>query len=295
VTGRALCDAPWVPHIVLACLAALAAATLYAAAVTLQALEARRAPADLHLRASLIVFLFKRRLWVLGTALGLLGWPLQALALAFAPLALVQPIMALSVVGLLAAGHRILGEPITGRSALATLAILGGIGILAVTVPRGGGSGNGGLLVVALAGLGVLAVAPLLPLPGRPVPASGLAFAAGAAYVLVALTTTLLDSALGRGAWWPAVAWLVLSAASAGVGGITEMSAFRLAPATVVAPMIFAMETVAPALLGPLLGQRLGSGAASLAIDLGGLVLVGLGVILLARSRSVADLVGARG
>jgi hypothetical protein len=148
---------------------------------------------------------------------------------------------------------------------------------------------------VALAGLGVLAVAPLLPLPGRPAPANRLAFAAGAAYVLVALTTALLDSALGRGAWWPAVAWIALSAASAGVGGITEMSAFRLAPATVVAPMIFAMETVAPALLGPLLGQRLGSGAASLAIDLGGLVLVGLGVILLARSRSVADLVGARG
>ncbi|MDX6631653.1 MAG: hypothetical protein QOH00_3899 [Gaiellales bacterium] len=283
------------PHIVVACLAALAAATLYAAAVTLQALEARRAPADLHLRASLIVFLFRRRLWVLGTALGLLGWPLQALALAFAPLALVQPIMALSVVGLLAAGHRILGEPITRRSALATLAIVGGIAILAVTVPRGGGSGNGGLLAVALAGLGVLAVAPLLPLPGRPAPANRLAFAAGAAYVLVALTTALLDSALGRGAWWPAVAWIALSAASAGVGGITEMSAFRLAPATVVAPMIFAMETVAPALLGPLLGQRLGSGAASLAIDLGGLVLVGLGVILLARSRSVADLVGARG
>jgi drug/metabolite transporter (DMT)-like permease len=284
-----------VPHIVVACLAALAAATLYAAAVTLQALEARRAPADLHLRASLIVFLFRRRLWVLGTALGLLGWPLQALALAFAPLALVQPIMALSVVGLLAAGHRILGEPITRRSALATLAIVGGIAILAVTVPRGGGSGNGGLLAVALAGLGVLAVAPLLPLPGRPAPANRLAFAAGAAYVLVALTTALLDSALGRGAWWPAVAWIALSAASAGVGGITEMSAFRLAPATVVAPMIFAMETVAPALLGPLLGQRLGSGAPSLAIDLGGLVLVGLGVILLARSRSVADLVGARG
>jgi putative Mn2+ efflux pump MntP len=60
-----------------------------------------------------------------------------------------------------------------------------------------------------------------------------------------------------------------------------------------VAPLIFAMETVAPALLGPVVGQRLGSSGTSLVIDLGGLILVGLGVTLLARSRSVVALVGA--
>jgi drug/metabolite transporter (DMT)-like permease len=282
-----------VPHILVACLAALASAALYAAAVTLQALEARRAPAELHLRTSLIVYLLRRRLWVLGTALGLLGWPLQALALAFAPLALVQPIMGLSVLGLLAAGHRILGEPITRRSALAASAIVAGIAVLAVTVPTGGGAANGSLLAVALAMLGVLAVVPLVPRRGRPAPANALAFSAGAGYVLVALATTLLDSALGHGAWWPAVGWLALGGAAAGAAAITEMSAFRLAPATVVAPTIFAMETIVPALLAPIVGQHLGSGAASLAIDLGGLALVGLGVTMLARSRPVADLVAA--
>ena len=281
------------PHIVLACLAALAAAALYAAAVTLQALEARRAPAELHLRTSLIVYLLRRRLWVLGTALGLLGWPLQALALAFAPLALVQPIMGLSVLGLLAAGHRILGEPISRRSALAASAIVAGIAVLAVTVPTGGGAANGSLLAVALAILGVLTVVPLAPRRGRSAPANALAFSAGAGYVLVALATTLLDSALGHGAWWSAVAWLALGGAAAGAAAITEMSAFRLAPATVVAPTIFAMETIVPALLAPIVGQHLGSGAVSLAIDLGGLVLVGLGVTMLARSRPVADLVAA--
>jgi drug/metabolite transporter (DMT)-like permease len=282
-----------VPHILVACLAALAAAALYAAAVTLQALEARRAPAELHLRTSLIVYLLRRRLWVLGTALGLLGWPLQALALAFAPLALVQPIMGLSVLGLLAAGHRILGEPITRRSALAASAIVAGIAVLAVTVPTGGGAANGSLLAAALAILGVLAVVPLVPRRGRPAPANALAFSAGAGYVLVALATTLLDSALGHGAWWPAVGWLALGGAAAGAASITEMSAFRLAPATVVAPTIFAMETIVPALLAPIVGQHLGSSAASLAIDLGGLALVGLGVTMLARSRPVADLVAA--
>lgn len=283
------------PHLLLACLAALAAAALYAAAVTLQALEARSAPAEMHLRTSLIVYLLKRRLWVIGTALGVLGWPLQALALAFGPLALVQPIMAFSVVGLLAAGHRILGEPITRRSGLAVAAIVGGIVILALTVPTGGGSGTSRLLPVVLTGLAVLAFVPLVPRRGRPIPSIALAMAAGVAYVLVALLTTLLDRDIGGGDWAPAVAWLALAGAAAGVAGITEMSAFRLAPATVVAPTIFAMETVAPALLGPLMGQHLGSGAAALGIDLGGLALVGLGVTLLARSSSVAELVGDRG
>ena len=283
------------PHILLAFLAALASAALYAAAVTLQALEARRAPADLHLRASLIVFLFKRPLWLLGTVLGLIGWPLQALALAFAPLALVQPVMALSVVGLLIAGHYVLGERITRRSALAVVAIVGGIALLALTIPTGSGSGHGALIAGALTLLGLLAVAPLIPWRHRPAGANALACAAGAAYVLVALSTTLLDGALGRGSWLPAVAWLALAGASAGAGGITEMSAFRLAAATVVAPVIFAMETVVPALMGPLFGQPLGSSPVSVAVDLGALALVGLGVTLLARSRSVGDLVAARG
>ena len=162
--------------------------------------------------------------------------------------------MGLSVVGLLAAGHRILGEPITRRSALAAAAIVAGIAVLAVTVPTSGGAANGGVLAAVLAGLGLIAVAPLLPRRRRPLPANALAVAAGTGYVLVALATTLLDSALGHGAWWPAVGWLALGGASAGAAGITEMSAFRLAPATVVAPMIFAMETVAPALLAPIVG-----------------------------------------
>ena len=87
------------PDIALALLAALAAAALYTTSVTLQALEARRAPVALQLRPALIGFLVRRPRWMLGTALGLLGWPFQALALARGPLALVQPTLALSEIG----------------------------------------------------------------------------------------------------------------------------------------------------------------------------------------------------
>jgi drug/metabolite transporter (DMT)-like permease len=282
-----------VPDVALASLAALGSAALYTSAVTLQALEARSAPAALELRPALFGFLLRRPRWVLGTTLGLLGWPLQALALAFGPLALVQPIQALSVVGLLAAGHRILGEPVGPRSLVAVAAIAGGIALLALEAPTGTSDVSGALPVATLAGLGVCSLVPFARARGGGRSATPLAFAAGAAYTAIALSTTLLDSALGRSAWWVAIVWLAVIGAGAAVGGLTEMSAFRLAAATVVAPIIFSVETVAPALLAPLVGEHLGTGAQSLAIDLAGLALVGAGVALLARSRSVAGLMAA--
>ena len=276
-----------------ACIAALGSAALYASSVTLQALEARQAPVALQLRPSLIVFLLRRPRWVLGTALGLLGWPLQAVALAFGPLALVQPILALSLVGLLFAGHRVLGEPVDRSSLVAVAGIVGGIILLAREVPTGGGGEHELLLAITLVLLGAISLLPYARRGGRADSAVALAFAAGSSYVVLALTTTLLDGAIGRSAWWPAIAWLAVCAAAAGGGGLTEMSSLQKAPATVVAPIIFSVETIAPALLGPVVGQRLGTGWESVVIDLAGLALVGIGVTMLARSRQVAGRVAS--
>jgi drug/metabolite transporter (DMT)-like permease len=248
---------------------------------------------ELQLRPSLIGFLLRRRRWLLGTALGVVGWPLQAVALAYGPLTLVQAILALSVVGLLASGHRVLREPVGTRSLVAAGSILAGIALLALAAPTHAASRAGVLPAVTLAALCALSLVPFARARGGAGSASTLAFAAGTAYVMLALATTLLDGALGRGAWWVAAVWLAVSAAGAAIGGLTEMSAFRLAPATVVAPIIFCFETVAPALLAPVVGQRLGTDPQSVAIDLTGLALVAIGVTLLARSRPVANLVAA--
>jgi drug/metabolite transporter (DMT)-like permease len=280
-------------QLVLACIAALASAALYTSAVTLQALEARSAPVELHLRPSLIGFLLRRRRWLLGTALGILGWPLQAVALAFAPLALVQPILALSVVGLLVTGHRVLGEPVGRRNLAAVAGILVGIALLALEAPTRADSESGVLPALTLVALAAVALVPFARVRRSAGSASFLGLAAGAAYVVLALATTLLDGALGREAWWIAAVWLAVGGAGAAVGGLTEMSAFRLAPATVVAPIIFCTETVVPALLAPVVGQRLGTDLQSVVLDLAGLSLVGIGVTLLTRSRPVANLVAA--
>src|SRR2546422_586402 len=62
-------------------LAAFGAAALYSVGISLQAVEARAAPRDHHLRFSLLRRLVRRPRWIAGTAAGLLGWGLQAVAL----------------------------------------------------------------------------------------------------------------------------------------------------------------------------------------------------------------------
>ena len=283
------------PHLALAFLAALVAASLYAASIALQALEARRAPAALQLRPSLIGFLSRRPRWLLGTTLGLFGWAFQALALAHGPLALVQPTLALSVVGLLLVSRRVLGEQVRPRSVSAAAGIVFGVFLLAIGVPSSGAAREvhgTGLLLAALA---AVSLAPFVARRASARSARILSVAAGTAYVLLALATTLLDGAVGRNAWWAAAFWAGVCGAAAGTAGLAEMSALQLASATVVAPIVFALETVAPALLAPLIGQRIGGSPIVLAIDLLGLSLVAGGVTLLARSPSISDFVDARG
>ena len=71
--------------------------TLYALSTTLQALEARRVPAEVALRASLLMRLVRRPMWLLGTACGLVAWPIQAVALSLASVAIVQPALGLGL------------------------------------------------------------------------------------------------------------------------------------------------------------------------------------------------------
>src|SRR6266540_4916494 len=91
-------------HVLAGLVAAFATAVLYASAVALQALEARKVPREHSLRPSLLTRLLRRPLWLLGTALAALGWAAQVGALLLIPLTLVEPTLAVSLVVLLGFG-----------------------------------------------------------------------------------------------------------------------------------------------------------------------------------------------
>ena len=67
--------------LVLGIAAAVGASTLYSLGIALQAMDAREAPREEHLRVALVWGLLRRARWMMGTGLSILGWPLQVVAL----------------------------------------------------------------------------------------------------------------------------------------------------------------------------------------------------------------------
>jgi len=273
---------------------ALAAACCYETGYALQAIEARRAPADRALKPSLMAHLIRRPLWVGATALSLLGWPLQILALAHAPLTLVQPVLALGLLLLLVLGVRILGEHVGPREIAAVILIIASVGVFAWAAPREPGEveRSAGLVVA----LGILAIATVLPyaikLIGRSTyPMLLLVASAGAADGMAAFVAKIIAQDATEGALLAVAAWAALVAAVVIVGVVSESTALQKFAATRVAPTVLVMQIVIPVVLAPLVG---GEGWSN--TPLGGAVLVGallavaLGAGLLASSPAVAQL-----
>src|SRR5437763_11006159 len=116
-------------------LAALAS-VLFNIAIVIQASEVREVPDAYGLRVSLFGRLLRRRRWLLGTALGLLAFPLQTIALLWAPLTAVQPADAAGLLVLLFLGTRMLKEHVGRREVIAVVAIIVGIVILTIAAPK---------------------------------------------------------------------------------------------------------------------------------------------------------------
>ena len=230
---------------------------MYALGIGLQALEAREAPAERALRFSLFYRLVRRRRWVAGTVLGLLGWIVQAYALTKAPLTLVQPLLGTSLVFLLAVAAWQLDEHVGRRERLAVLAVAAGVPLLALTAPaRDAAHAEGARLWLAL---GVLAALSLVPLALRgPARSASLAvpLGAGLAYALDGLATKFASDDYTRRLWLGLLFWAVLMVAASALGTLGEMSALQRRPVTHVAPLVFALTTFVPVALAPLLARE---------------------------------------
>jgi uncharacterized membrane protein len=271
-------------------LAALTAATLYAAGVALQSLDARESHSDDALRPALLLGLVRRPRWLLGGVVSFLGWPLQAFALAQAPLAVVQPALAFNLVVLFAIARRFTPDPVTRADVAGALAITAGVVALSLAAPhRGGDHGARTLLLV-----GVLVILSALPLilrghmlrAGILLPA-----AAGVAFTLLAIATRLADDTFTGNRLLAGVCWLAVAGAAAYAATVCEMSAMRTRSATFVVPMTVSVESVLPIVVGPLaLSERLPA-SPGLRLVLGlGLALIVAGVTLLGRAPGLAEL-----
>ena len=231
------------------------------------------------MRASLLKKLVRRRLWLAGTAAGLIAWPLQAVALALASVAIVQPALGLGLIVLLVLGVRLLHEHIGPREIAGAALIAGGIAVIGWAAPAHTAGFTRVGEVAAVAALAVAAAVPyVLRLLGR---AGGLAtsVSAGFGWAAVGLATALIDAAIADRHWLVALAWGVGVAAASWSSLLAEMTALQTWPATRAIPVVFGIEMVLPAALLPILthtrpGHAVSFGAA-LAVACAGAAILG--------------------
>ena len=270
---------------------ALAAATMFGLGTVLQAEVAAAAPAADALRVRLLVRLARSPRWLVGAVATLVGWSLQVAALLLAPVTVVQPALAFTVVAVVVLAWAMTDERLGRRETAAAVVLAAGIGGVAALSPsRTAGHAATGPLAAVIVVLAIAGAAPLVRRHSVWV-ARLLPMAAGAAFALSAITTKLLTDA-GAGAPAVAAAWLVATSLASATGGIDELSALRTAGPATVAPLVLATQTLIPVALAPALfgetwpgsaGQRLG-----LAVAIGAVI---GGAAVLGRARGYASVV----
>jgi hypothetical protein len=241
-------------ELVLGILAAIGASTLYSLGIALQAMDAKEAPHEEHLRLALAWGLIRRARWLLGTGLSILGFPLQVVALMLAPLVVVQPALAAGLLVLMFLAQRMLGEHAGRYEYLAMSAIVLGVIGAGLTAPHRSTQHSEELTItLVLVGLGVASMLPyLLRALGRS-NAVVTMLGAGLAFGWSGVATKLASDDLAGGHLIPAAAWALSTAAASGVGVLSEMSALQSRPAIQVAPLVFVTQTMIPVVLAPLL------------------------------------------
>ncbi len=282
------------PQFALGLAAACVASILFDAAVALQALEARSVSTEHAMRPSLLGRLLRRRRWLLATAMALLGFPFQVLALSLVPISVVQPALAAGLLLLLAMGAHILGERVGRREILATLAIIVGISGASIAAPEQSSSHAGPLaLTLVLVPLAALAAAPLAV---RRSPSLLMVLAAGCAYAWTALGAKILADELTARHLIASLAWLTAIGGVALLGLLAEMSALQRRPVVAVSPTVTVIQVVVPIAVAPLVGgeawARSGPAGVLLAASL--LAVIG-GAVSLMRSAPVAGLLSVPG
>jgi FtsH-binding integral membrane protein len=235
--------------------AAVGASTLYSLGIALQALDAREAPHEEHLRLALARGLVRRARWLAGTGLSILGWPLQVVALLLAPLVVVQPALAAGLLVLMLIGQRLLGEHAGRYEYLCMLAIVVGVAGIGLTAPPRSTTHSSQALTIALvlAGLGAASLLPYLLRVVHRSPAAITMMGAGLAFAWSGVATKLASDDLAHGHLLVAAAWGLSTAAASAVAVLSEMSALQSRPAIQVAPVVFVTQTVVPVVLAPLL------------------------------------------
>ncbi|NUP31719.1 MAG: hypothetical protein HOU01_08375 [Streptomycetaceae bacterium] len=270
---------------VVSLVAAAVAAVCYGVATVLQALGTRRTEAagpEAGLDPRLLVRVFKTWPFVAGTALDLVGFAAQLVALAELPVFAVEAAQAANLAVTAVIAVPVLGVALGRREWTAVGAVCAGLALLGLSAGREGPSETSDTFRYAL--LGAVAVIGLFGMwaARRPEPWRSrlLGLASGLGFGLIALAGRIVTTVAIADLWRDPAAWTVLLA-----GAVTMLmyaTALQGGAVTAVAAALVVGETVLPAAAGIVfLGDRSRAGFVPMAVA--GFLLAVAGAIALAR------------
>lgn len=276
----------------------LVSATFYGFAAVLQHHEARRQPADLSMRAGLLVNLARRPMWLLASSFDGLGYLFQFLALRRGSLALVEPLLVLSLVVVLPVGAWLDRRRITTPEVLSAAVVFAGLALFMAAARPGFGHPHASSAAWAAltAGIALLcSVSALAARTGpRPRAAVLLAAGSGAAFGYVAAVTERTGHLLDHGVVHALTNWapyaLVIGAV---VAMLLTQSAFHSGPLQLSLPTLTIVQPLVAIAIGiGVFGEHVGTRDLDPELEVLGLVVTTLGVFAAARSPVVGG--GAR-
>jgi drug/metabolite transporter (DMT)-like permease len=275
--------------------AALVASALFNVGIALQGIEARSVPSKLGLRVSLLTNLFRRKRWVFGWVLGVVGIGPQVVALGYAPFVVVQPALASGLLILLFIGSRLFGERVTWLEVAGVCAIIGGLALVAWGAPSHTEVHRSGAAVIAVvAGLTAAGFYPFVVRGTRLDTGMASIVASGAGFAASNVATKLVSDDFGLGHYGIAATWAAVGLVNGVAATITGMTAFQRRPATTVVPVSTAVQTFLPILLEPLfLREDFASATLDGAPIAIGLLLTLAGTIVVSRTPAVSELSAA--
>jgi drug/metabolite transporter (DMT)-like permease len=182
---------------------ALVAALMFALATVLQQKEAATASEEQARQAGFLLRLARRPVWLAGIAADLVGFVAQAAALGIGRLAVVQPLLATTVVFALPIGTKVTGHRTTRRELIAAGIVAAGLAAFLVLADPTGGSSDVHARTWGMIGAVALPVTVGLVLAARgrrpALRATLLGLATGILWAVSAALTKALVDHLGQG------------------------------------------------------------------------------------------------
>lgn len=282
--------------LILTVLVAVAAAFSNGLSAVLQRVAAsREAPPQLF-RRRFMIKLFQSKLWLIGAGFDILGFLLQALALAVGALIVVEPTMTMDLIFIMVLLRYFYGIPIGKREWWAALAVCIGLaGLLVVAQPKGGQLEFNTLKWAALSAvvgtLIILTIAAVRRMPYGHIRAAFTGIATAANFALSAGLTKLAVQQLQHGIPVVLTSWQLYGMiASLVVSVIMIQNTYGAGSLVVSQPTIAIGKPIFGVIIGMLMfGDSVSTAPFSLALDSLFALVLGVGVYLLAGSRHIID------